>query len=179
MKTFSQRQQDLFVLKTTNFLKNGLFVDIAAGNPTDINNTFLLESDYNWDGISIEIDSRWNIAWKERKSTFINQDAFSVDYESIFDKLLNKHNKKEKRFNYLSLDLEPPELTNKLLHFLPLEKYNFDIITYEHDLYRVGDTYKNDAKKYLYSLGYIIKEENVSHENNIFEDWYIHSSLLK
>jgi hypothetical protein len=178
MKSYSQRQQDLFVLNSTNFLKNGLFVDIAAGSPTEINNTLLLEEDYGWDGISVEIDSRWKGEWENRKSKFINQDAFLVDYKNEFDQLLSKYNKKEKRFNYLSLDLEPPELTNKLLHILPLQEYIFDVITYEHDLYRVGDVFKNDAKSYLYNLGYVIKQENIEYGNNIFEDWYIHSSLI-
>lgn len=173
MKTYSQCGQDLFVLEQTKFLKNGLFVDIAAADPININNTFLLEKEYGWDGISIEIDSQYNEKWKQRKSLFINQDAFQIDYEKCFDAILEKHKKIKKHLNYLSLDLEPPSLTNKLLHFLPLNKYTFDVITYEHDSYRVGAEYKNDAKKYLLSLGYtLLKEDNKSNDC-VYEDWYI------
>jgi hypothetical protein len=173
INSHSQAGQDLFVIEKTKNLKNGLFVDIAAGDPVFINNTFLLETSYGWDGISIELDGRWNEQWKKRKSLFLNNDAFSIDYTSLFENFLAKHKINNKHFNYLSLDLEPPELTNQLLHILPLNEYTFDIITYEHDLYRVGDKFKNDAKDYLYSLGYIIEKENIQCENNIFEDWYI------
>ncbi len=173
MKTYSQIKQDLFVIEKTNGLKNGLFVDIAAGHPTSINNTFLLESEYSWDGISVEIDSSFNGEWKARNSKYINADAFSINYKSEFDLLLKKYNIKNKKMNYLSLDLEPPELTNKLLHFLPLQEYKFDVITYEHDLYRVGDIFKNDARKYLESIGYKLERDNVSNNGNPFEDWYV------
>lgn len=173
LNSYSQVGQDLFVIEKTKNLKNGLYVDIAAGHPTHINNTFLLEKDYGWNGISIELDGCWNEEWKKRKSIFLNINAFSLDYNSVFDNFLNKHNIKNKHFNYLSLDLEPPELTNKLLHFLPLQSYTFDVITYEHDSYRVGDKFKNDAKEYLQSLGYILEKENIECQNNIFEDWYI------
>lgn len=171
--SYSQAGQDLFVIEKTNNLKNGLFVDIAAGDPIVINNTFLLESNYGWDGISVELDGRWNNEWKKRNSLFLNNDAFSLDYAVLFDNLLEKHKKNNKHLNYLSLDLEPPDLTNKLLHTLPLKVYTFDVITYEHDLYRVGDRFKNDAKEYLYSLGYVLEKENIEFGNNIFEDWYI------
>ena len=93
MKSFSQNKQDIFVLEQTNFLKNGLFVDIAAGHPQYINNTFLLESEYQWDGISIEIDSKFATEWKSRNSLFLNEDAFKIDYTQIFNNLLKKHNK--------------------------------------------------------------------------------------
>lgn len=176
-KSYSQSGQDLFVLEKTNFIKKGSYVDIASGHPTFINNTYLLESEYDWNGISIEMDSSWNNEWKNRKSEFINVDAFILNYDYIFDEFIKKHELKNNHFNYLSLDLEPPELTNKLLHILPLKKYTFDVITYEHDLYRVGDTYKNDAKKYLTSLGYILEKENIKTpgDYNIFEDWYVKS----
>jgi len=71
------------------------------------------------------------------------------------------------------LDLEPPELTNKLLHFLPLQEYKFDVLTYEHDLYRVGDCFKNDARSYLESIGYKLERDNVSNDGYPFEDWYV------
>jgi hypothetical protein len=173
MKTYSQAGQDLFVVNFLKKIKNGIFVDIAAGHPTSINNTYLLESEYDWDGISIEIDSSFNDQWKNRKTKYINANAFEVDYRKEFDEILNKHNIKDKKMNYLSLDLEPPELTNKLLHFLPLQEYKFDVITYEHDLYRVGDTFKNDARNYLENIGYKLEKNNAGSYRYPFEDWYV------
>lgn len=173
MKTYSQAKQDLFVVDYLKQMKNGIFVDIAAGHPTNINNTYLLESEYEWDGISVEIDSSFNNEWTNRKTKYINANAFEVDYKKEFDAILKKHKIKTKKMNYLSLDLEPPELTNKLLHFLPLEEYKFDVLTYEHDLYRVGDRFKNDARSYLESIGYKLERDNVSNDGYPFEDWYV------
>ena len=173
MKTYSQSGQDLFVINQLNFLKNGLFVDIAAGHPKTVNNTCLLEEDYGWDGISIELDSSFNSEWEKRKTTFINKDAFDIDYDFIFGNFLKKHKKNTNTFDYLSLDLEPASLTNKLLHMLPLKKYKFKVITYEHDFYKFGDIFKNDTKSYLLDLGYKIYKENISNSGLIYEDWYI------
>lgn len=172
--TYSQAEQDLFVLNQTNYLKNGLFVELGGCHPVNGNNSFILETNYDWDGISIEIDPSYNTLWSEmRKCKFINSDAFTVNYVDEFEKLLKKHNKKEKHFNYLSLDLEPPELTCKLLFTLPLKIYKFDVITYEHDSYRVGTIYKEIANNYLTSLGYVRLKEDIAHQNCIFEDWYV------
>ena len=173
-QTYSQVKQDLFVLEKTNFKRNGTFVDIAAGHPFNINNTFLLESEYNWNGISVELDGQWNELWKSRKSGFYNNDAFSLNYIDLFTKLCETNNINNNTFDYLSLDLEPPSLTNNLLHSLPLDKFKFKIITYEHDSYRCGPIYKNDAIEYLTSLGYTLYKENIINlGNDPFEDWFI------
>jgi hypothetical protein len=172
-KTYSQVKQDLFVLEKTNFKKNGTFVDIAAGHPMDINNTFLLENEYEWNGISVEIDSRWNQLWNKRKCKYLNCDAFSLDYDKLFNELAETNKIKDNTFDYLSLDLEPTELTDKLLHILPLNKFKFKVITYEHDAYRYGFFYKNRAMDYLKSLGYSLCKENIINiGNDPFEDWY-------
>ena len=38
-------------------MKNGVYVEIGADSPRVINNTWLLESMYDWMGVSFEIDS--------------------------------------------------------------------------------------------------------------------------
>lgn len=172
--TYSQVKQDIFVLEKTNFKKNGTFVDIAAGHPIDINNTFLLEKEYQWNGVCVKLNPQWNELWKSRTSQYFNCDAFSLNYEDIFTKLCKNNNIKNNTLDYLSLDLEPASLTNRLLHFLPLNKFKFKVITYEHDAYKYGDVYKNDAMKYLTSLGYTLVKENVINVcNDPFEDWFI------
>ncbi len=50
----SQLGQDLFVLETLNQKKNGFFIEIGAGNGKHLSNTYLLEKEYNWDGILVE-----------------------------------------------------------------------------------------------------------------------------
>jgi FkbM family methyltransferase len=50
----SQLGQDLFVLETLKQKKNGFFIEIGAGNGKYLSNTYLLEREYNWDGILVE-----------------------------------------------------------------------------------------------------------------------------
>jgi FkbM family methyltransferase len=50
----SQLGQDLFVLETLKQKKNGFFIEIGAGNGKYLSNTYLLESEFNWDGILVE-----------------------------------------------------------------------------------------------------------------------------
>jgi FkbM family methyltransferase len=54
IQSFSQMSQDLWVLYRTSSRTKGFFVEVGSCHPTDLNNTFLLESTYAWDGILIE-----------------------------------------------------------------------------------------------------------------------------
>jgi hypothetical protein len=61
--------------------------------------------------------------------------------------------------SYLYLDFEPPELTNKLLCFLPLQEFKCDALTYEHAFFRTRDRFKNDARSYLESYAILFGED--------------------
>ena len=50
----AQLKQDLFVLATLNFKRNGYFVEFGATSGVDISNTCLLEFDFGWRGILAE-----------------------------------------------------------------------------------------------------------------------------
>ena len=54
-QNFSQCYQDMFVLCMTDGRPKGTFVEIGAGHPVISNNTALLESRFEWDGIGFEI----------------------------------------------------------------------------------------------------------------------------
>ena len=54
MKSYSQFNQDLLVLKLCDFKKNGYFVDVGANDGISGNNSYLLEKEYDWKGICIE-----------------------------------------------------------------------------------------------------------------------------
>lgn len=53
----SQLNQDIFVLKSLNFKKNGFFVEIGAADGINLSNTYLLEKQFNWNGILCEPSS--------------------------------------------------------------------------------------------------------------------------
>ncbi len=52
--SFSQHQQELFVLETLGFKRNGFFLEIGVGPGTTYSNTHLLETYFGWSGILCE-----------------------------------------------------------------------------------------------------------------------------
>ena len=47
--------QDAFVIQQLKSKKNGIYVEIGAGEPVSINNTVVLEKDFGWTGISLDV----------------------------------------------------------------------------------------------------------------------------
>lgn len=58
----SQIRQDLFVLSTLNFKREGFFVEFGATNGVDLSNTWLLEREFGWTGILAEPARCWREA---------------------------------------------------------------------------------------------------------------------
>ena len=179
LKSYSQAGQDLFVLRTLNYKRNGLFLELGAWHPSDINNTFLLEKEFDWDGISVDLLIEHQGLWQSsRNCLFLVHDALTLNYSNILNNLLERHNRTEKRLDYLSLDLDPPNITLECLKLLPLNEYRFNVITYEHDDYRdYSKTIKSDSRKYLLDLGYKLVVADVKCSGAIFEDWYEDSTI--
>ena len=50
---YSQAAQDLFAYEL--FGKAGTYIDVGSGEPKRDNNTYMLESLYNWKGFSVDI----------------------------------------------------------------------------------------------------------------------------
>jgi FkbM family methyltransferase len=75
----AQLNQDIFVLLTTNFKRNGFFVEFGATNGYDLSNTYLLEKSYNWNGILAEPATIWH------KDLLENRDAH-IDFSCVWNK---------------------------------------------------------------------------------------------
>jgi FkbM family methyltransferase len=58
-KSKSQINQDIFALAESNFKKNGFFVDIGAADGIELSNSYLLEKEFNWNGILVEPARIW------------------------------------------------------------------------------------------------------------------------
>ena len=54
MKSYSQHEQDIWVVNKLKSKRNGFFVEAGAGNGIRLSNTYLLETEYEWDGICVE-----------------------------------------------------------------------------------------------------------------------------
>jgi len=173
-QNYSQASQDLFVLSVLNEKKNGVYVEIGAYQPEIFSNTKLLESDYSWSGISVEINNELvNQFNKERKNNCICADATTIDYSNLF-----KSEELPKQIDYLSLDVDPPSVTLEVLNKLPLDTYRFSVITYEHESYYAGDTYRKSSREIFEKYGYQLVASNVKNLGNPYEDWWIDPNIV-
>lgn len=180
MKTYSQAFQDIFVITMLNNKYNGYFLEIGSNHPININNSYLLETKYDWKGIMVEYDSNFLPLYKEHRpnSIHIINDAREVDYKNVFEK-----NNMPFSFDYLQIDLDANnDSTIKTLQKLDNEifdKYKFATVTFEHDIY-----YTNFANTRLESRiifkkrGYICVFEDISNDGFPYEDWYVHPDLV-
>ncbi len=173
-KNYSQVWQDIFALVVNDAKQNGTFLEIGGAQPCIGNNTWLLESEYSWRGLSIELEEELCNMWGNdiRPNTkLVMGDALNFDYVDAVDSLdLPRH------MDYLSFDLEPPEITLQCLQSFPLDKLSFNCITYEHDAYRQwGDIF---AHREIFSKhDYDLVGENLRNGGCVMEEWFIHKSV--
>jgi hypothetical protein len=152
---------------------DGTFVDIGCARPIVISNTFLFEATFNWRGIAVDIQEyvdNEGQTWKSHRpqTKLVIDDALKIDYSRLF-----KENDMPTTIDYLSLDLEPPDLTLECLYKIPFDEYNFNVITFEVDEYREnGKNRAIESRKYLSDRGYILLGCI-----NRQDDVYVHHSL--
>ena len=166
----SQALQDLFVLSCLDGKQNGTFLELGCDHPFNISNTYLLESQFNWKGVSVDINPQSKTLFNEsgRTTQVLIQDATKLDFDNIISRLNTYH------IDYLSLDLEPASITLQSLQSIPFNKINFSVITFEHDAYRFGDEARIPSRKLLQEKGYRLICENVDR----FEDWYVNPEYV-
>lgn len=170
-RNFSETYQDLFVLMCTAGKSNGSFVEIGSAHPEYHSNTVLLERNYNWKGISVDIDSEMFRDWKTRTALTYCVDATTVDWSEI---LTQPH------YDYLQVDCEPPLHSLQALLNIPLTSYSFSVITFEHDRYAdTSDFVMEKSREYLKAAGYELVIPNVSpEETRPYEDWWVHPAYV-
>lgn len=175
-KNYSQVFQDMFILSMLNGKRNGLYLEIGAQRPFYINNTALLETKFDWKGISIEIDENLCKEFaQERNNPIVCQDATTINYS----KLLSEYTD-QKVFDYLQVDCEPSKTTFEILTSIPFEEYKFAVVTYEHDHYvDLTNSYRTKSRRFLTAMGYKLCVNDVSPNDKCpFEDWWYHPDLI-
>jgi hypothetical protein len=174
MDFYSQIGQDRLVLKYLKNKKNGTFVDIGCGFPKYINNTYLLETEFDWNGVSVDLimyTEQDGLTWNDnRKTKLVLNDALTIDYSTLF-----KESNLPINIDYLSMDLEPPDLSLECLFKIPFDEYQFNIITFEVDNNREGDENRiNKSREFLTSKGYTLIGSLCSGQDDV----YLHNSLI-
>ena len=69
-----QLKQDRLVLELLDFKLDGYFVEVGAWHPTNISNTFILESKFGWQGLCIDPYPVEGFAERRPGSTLIRSD---------------------------------------------------------------------------------------------------------
>ena len=171
---WSQSMQDMFVLMALDGKRQGVYVELGADLPRIINNTYLLETEFDWAGVSFEYDAE-KVAFFNtiRRNKCICTDATTFDFKFLFEE-----RNYPKQIDYLQLDLDPAEGTLAALKHLPLDDYRFTTITYETDVYRAGADVQDEEIEYLKSYGYELVVRNVANEGNPYEDWWVDPNVV-
>lgn len=173
---FSQSGQDQFAYNISG--SNGTYLEIGAHDPIINSNTYNLEVQCNWKGISVEYDKSFKESWDNcalRKNNVVWDDAFNIDYPTLINKEKLTH-----RINYLSCDIEPAENTFNILKRIINSNINFDFISFEHDKYSIGDKYENLSIEFLKSYNYKVAIREVYSRRKkykVYETWFVHDNI--
>jgi len=172
--------QEKTLLDLLRYKKNGYYVELGAFHSKEGSNTFYLEQDFDWNGVSFEIvDERRQEFLSNRKNPCFG-DALKFDYISYFET-----NHFPKQIDYLQVDIDagygfgmrPEGNAYTTLHgliSLPLTQYRFSFITFEHDenMYFKNKAMKEAQREILDSLGYTLISRYWH------EDWWIDPNVI-
>ena len=169
----SQLHQDMFVLCLLDGLRGGTYLDIGAHEPVFINNTVLLERQFGWSGLSVELSEAHVQRHRAmRRNPCLHADATTLDYaEALAAAGLGPV------IDYLSLDTDPPEVTLRALERLPHDHVRFRVITFEHDLSAGGAAVRLRSRELLQGLGYELVVNDVAWGERVVEDWWVAPEL--
>lgn len=171
---YSQVCQDIFVLSLLDGKTNGTYLEIGAYLPDIINNTYLLSKNFNWSGVSIDIQqTNWNDV--RPNDTYLVADALNLSYSNLFKEYFSNN----KIIDYLQLDIEPSIYTLNALFKVFNTEQRFRVITFEHDIYTGGHVARNLSRDFLKKFGYtLIVSDVITDEDYPFEDWWVDLNLV-
>jgi hypothetical protein len=164
----SSSMQESFVISMTEEKNNGFYVELGSADPHIDSNTLLLEKQFRWTGLPLEINTDMAKKYNEssRRNKCINADALTFDYLTYF-----KENNFPNTIDFLQIDIDGHDEGNCLLALLalPMLQYRFSVIIIEHD---VSENYKRSSmrdaqREILSSLGYKLIGQTLS------EDWWV------
>lgn len=170
---YAKHFQDMFVLSCYNGKQKGSYLEIGSGHPFIHNNTALLETEFNWKGLSIDENEELSYKFAElRNNTILRMNALDINYSE----LLQKH-----CFNnvidYLHIDTN--NSSYEVLSKIPLNEYKFGVITFEHNG-NINSEIREVSRHMLKSNGYILVGKNISYNlTDKCEDWYVHPDVVK
>jgi len=172
--------QELFVIDVLEQKKHGYYVELGAFNSKLGSNTYHLEKDYLWQGVSFEVVDERRLEFVSNRTNPCYGDALQFNYIEYFEK-----NNYPKQIDYLQVDIDAGYdydcrplgnhyLTLLGLISLPLTQYRFSVITFEHDanMYFRNAAMRDAQREILDSLGYtlVVREKH--------EDWWVDPNVI-
>jgi hypothetical protein len=172
--------QEEFVINVSKQKKNGYYVELGAFHSKNGSNTYKLENDYDWKGVSFEIEEERREEFNLNRKNPCEGDALNFDYLKYF-----RDNDFPKQIDYLQVDIDggydqagrPASNQYTTFHGLiavPLTQYRFNVITFEHDanMYYKNTFMRDMQRELLDSLGYslVVRE--------IHEDWWVDPNVI-
>jgi len=201
MEYLGDALQDKWVCDFFNHKQNGYYLDIGAMDGITQSNTYVLEKNYDWNGICVECQDihlvrleknrnceiirkgiwkhNGNASFNTQMSHIVNGFHPGTPIQTVTFEWIFSNYDVPTVIDYISMDIEGAE-------YDALTKFPFDthvaiLWTIEHNLYIKNDpTLKNNIKKIMLANNYVLAAENVSPVNPTkrpdipFEDWYIH-----
>jgi hypothetical protein len=170
-----------FLLGLLNKKKNGYYVELGAAHFSNGNNTYSLEKDYGWTGVSFEIVDSMREEFNLNRKNPCMGDALSFNYIDYFEK-----NNFPKQIDYLQLDIDAgydshgrpvgnSHWTLQGLIAVPLNTYRFTAITFEHDanMYWRNAAIRDAQREILDSFGYALVHRS------FYEDWWVDPRVIE
>jgi hypothetical protein len=154
--------EEQFIISLLKNKKNGYYVELGAAHYSNGNNTYLLERDYDWTGVSFEIDDDMRKDFNLNRKNPCMGEALSFDYTKYFEE-----NNFPKQMDFLQVDIDAgydsygrpignSHTTLQGLVAVPLNTYRFTVITFEHDanMYWRNSSIRDAQREILDSFGY-------------------------
>lgn len=178
--THNMTNQEEFIINILDGKKEGYYVELGAFHSSKGSNTYMLEKQYDWKGVSFEIIDEWRKEFQENRSNPCMGDALDFNYISYFEE-----NNFPKQIDYLQVDIDGgydpdgrpvgnPYFTLHGLLAVPLNQYRFTVITFEHDanMYWRNIAMRDVQREILDSLGYslVVRSEH--------EDWWVDPKVI-
>lgn len=114
-----------FALRFCGDKDNGTYVEVGASHWRDGNNTYMLEKEFGWTGVGLEIEQHYVDEYnKNRSNPCVQGDATTFNWDKYFEE-----NNFPKQIDHLSIDTDTANLLS--LVNMPLSRYRFSTIALE------------------------------------------------
>jgi hypothetical protein len=173
-------QKSTFIQNLFKDKRDGYYVELGAYHSQEISDTYTLEKNWGWKGVSFEIQEDLRSEFNLNRSNECMGNALTFNYINYFE-----DNNFPKQIDYLSVDidsgytLEGRPVANQYstllgLISLPLTQYRFSFIAFEHDanMYYKNIVMRDTQREILDSLGYVLLQR---HHH---EDWWVDPAVF-